>query len=428
MPNNKELLIHDKWLELFLRPVIWKQTQNNLLFVGPHSASGQTSAEQKLNLANLVVTSCVGLSLSSWIDTSVRGGGVCANVVCVHNHCRFLRWSWQEVVGWIWNVWEFQFSLEHTRLSFWQGKFWLCWFGCLVWWSYRLPPTHVDWRWICVIKSSSNWVAKCLASESDFLPSVTSFWTSLKFLLHSSFELLLCVSSAHFSCFVAFDCVDCCWIPAHVVAATTIISSRLAVAGWRFKVLEGQADCQFPGQISLKHFSEVGKSGARHAHSSLNHWKSNWSLAVLMIEWTGSCQMFECPMQKHVVLLLLCSLLECFSACTTALAVNVGMILHLERLGSAVVEFCSEAGFCLIPLLSSVWTFFCSWRDGFESCCGVDVVFVQVLQLLVWFKMCVQVCVGCPEKSSVQAWKKNPFLNGHLRVILSCWCLSSWLF
>jgi len=35
-------------------------------------------------------------------------------------------------------------------------------------------------------------------------------------LLHSSFELLLCVSYVHFSCVVAFDFVDCYQVPAQV--------------------------------------------------------------------------------------------------------------------------------------------------------------------------------------------------------------------
>ena len=46
------------------------------LFVGPHSASSQTSARQTLHLAKCVVTSCVGLALSSLIDSSVLGGGL----------------------------------------------------------------------------------------------------------------------------------------------------------------------------------------------------------------------------------------------------------------------------------------------------------------------------------------------------------------
>jgi len=54
-----------------------------------------------------------------------------------------------------------------------------------------------------------------------------------------------------------------------------------------------------------------------------------------MIEWTGSDQMLECPMQKHVVLLLLRSLLELSLACLRVLAsllccscsVSVGIFL-----------------------------------------------------------------------------------------------------
>jgi len=36
------------------------------------------------------------------------------------------------------------------------------------------------------------------------------FLDFIEMLLHSGFELLLCVSYAHFSCVVAFDFVDCC--------------------------------------------------------------------------------------------------------------------------------------------------------------------------------------------------------------------------
>jgi len=50
--------------------------------------------------------------------------------------------------------------------------------------------------------------------------------------------------------------------------ATDTISSSSAVAGQGFEVLGGQADCEFPGQISLKDLSsKVGESVARHRHS-----------------------------------------------------------------------------------------------------------------------------------------------------------------
>jgi len=39
-----------------------------------------------------------------------------------------------------------------------------------------IPP-----RWLVGDRlASQKWVAKCLAHKSDFLPSLTSFWTSLK--------------------------------------------------------------------------------------------------------------------------------------------------------------------------------------------------------------------------------------------------------
>jgi len=56
-------------------------------------------------------------------------------------------------------------------------------------------------------------------------------------LLHSGFELLLCVSRAHFSCVVAFDFVDGCLLPAHVGVATGTASPSSEVAGQRLKVL-----------------------------------------------------------------------------------------------------------------------------------------------------------------------------------------------
>ena len=43
----------------------------------------------------------------------------------------------------------------------------------------------------------------------------------IEVLLHSGFELLLCVSHVHFSCVVAFDC---CQIPACLVMTTCTIS------------------------------------------------------------------------------------------------------------------------------------------------------------------------------------------------------------
>mgnify|MGYP007080224701 CR=1 FL=1 len=70
MLNSKESLICDKFLELFPRPMLWKQTENDLLFVGPHSTSNWTSARQTLHLFVSAVTLCVGLALSSPIDSS----------------------------------------------------------------------------------------------------------------------------------------------------------------------------------------------------------------------------------------------------------------------------------------------------------------------------------------------------------------------
>jgi len=86
---------------------------------------------------------------------------------------------------------------------------------------------------------SWNWVAKCLECESDFSPSLTSFWTSLK---------CFCILALNFV--VCFPCVLflCCWIWlcrlllnffAHVVAATCTISSGSAAAWQSFKVLGG---------------------------------------------------------------------------------------------------------------------------------------------------------------------------------------------
>jgi len=47
------------------------------------------------------------------------------------------------------------------------------------------------------------------------------------------------------------------------------------------------------------------------------------------------------------------------------------------------------------------------WRDCFETCFGVDAIFIQMLQLLVQFEMCfwAWVSIVCPNKFGVKTWK-----------------------
>jgi len=44
--------------------------------------------------------------------------------------------------------------------------------------------------------------------------------------------------------------------------ATVAVSASSSVAGQRFKVLGCQPDCEFPREISLEDFSEVGEAVA----------------------------------------------------------------------------------------------------------------------------------------------------------------------
>jgi len=55
--------------------------------------------------------------------------------------------------------------------------------------------------------------------------------------------------------------------PCLVVAVRVTSPSSSAVARQRFKVLEGQANSEFPRKISLKDFSKVGESVVRHGQS-----------------------------------------------------------------------------------------------------------------------------------------------------------------
>jgi len=85
-----------------------------------------------------------------------------------------------------------------------------------------------------------------------------------------------------------------CASKSNVVDLTTGTSfSSSAVAGWRFKVLAGCTNCEFPGQIFLEDFSKVGESVVRHRHSQPLEVECQLSLIILMIDWTGSNQRLE---------------------------------------------------------------------------------------------------------------------------------------
>jgi len=93
MRNSKEWLICSKSFELFLRPTLWKRTSNDPLFIGPHS---WTSARQSLHIVKHVATSCVGLTLSSLIGSSVLGA-VCF-ALSFHGAMNWLELVWEQLL------------------------------------------------------------------------------------------------------------------------------------------------------------------------------------------------------------------------------------------------------------------------------------------------------------------------------------------
>jgi len=151
--------------------------RKQLLFVGPHSAFSKTSARQTLQLVKSVATSCVGLTLLSLIDSSVMG---VAWFACL--------WKWglhpqAPQILLLELIRRCGLDLDFLRIVifFLAHRAWflaanvltaLMWLPCQVMMQV-VPP-----RWLTGEGFVSwNWVVKCLAYESDFSPSLTSFWT-----------------------------------------------------------------------------------------------------------------------------------------------------------------------------------------------------------------------------------------------------------
>jgi len=178
-----------------------------------------------------VVTLCVGLALSSLIDSSLMG------VVCFAHLWKCGLCPQAPQISLLELTRSCGLDLDCLRISslslahgaqFLVANVLTTLIGLPCQMMLQVVPSHwlvgeglVSW----------NWVAKCLAWESDFSPSLTSFWTSSKCCCILFLELLLCVSYVHFPCVVALDFVDCCWISAHVVAATGTVSASSAIAG-----------------------------------------------------------------------------------------------------------------------------------------------------------------------------------------------------
>ena len=91
-----------------------------------------------------------------------------------------------------------------------------------------------DWGWISLchgIGLQSVWCVNPISCQ--FWQDFGLHWSVVAFQLWNSIVCFPCA----LSCVFAFDFVNHCWIPAHVLAATGNISSNSAIAGWRFKVL-----------------------------------------------------------------------------------------------------------------------------------------------------------------------------------------------
>jgi len=161
-------------------------------------------------------------------------------------------------------------------------------------------------------------------------------------LLHSSFQLLLCLSHACFSCVVPFHFADCNWFSGHVVVATGTSLSSVQLQGGASESLEIRLTVNFldksPWKISPRLVN------LWQDMETLNHWGLNLSLMVLMIEWTGSDQMLEHPKQKHAVLFLFRSLLElsllaCLRALASPLSCSGSVLWSLEMVWADHVQW-----------------------------------------------------------------------------------------
>jgi len=216
-----------------------------------------------LQLVKSVATLCVGLALSSLIDSSVTGV-VCFTCLWKCGLCpQAAKISLLELIR------SCELDVDCLRVAIFSSAHRAQFLAvkaltALIGLPCQMMLQVIPSPWLTGEGFvSQNWVAKCLAHASNFLSSLTSFWTSLK---------CCCILALNF-CSVLPMCTFpvllhlTLWTAAHVVVATGTISSSSAVAGWRFKVLGGQTDCEFPGPISLKDFSKVGDSVVRRRHS-----------------------------------------------------------------------------------------------------------------------------------------------------------------
>jgi len=178
---------------------------------------------------------------------------------------------------------------------------------------------------------------------------------------------------------------------------------------------------------------------------TLNHWRLNLSLTVLMIKWTGSDQMLESPMKKQVVLLFFCSLLESHLACLRALAslwwcscsVCVGFFWVTGPVCCRAWKCCEQIFVrwqvlvCFRDCCQFRCSFVDSWRDDFEASLGVNAVCIWALQFSSWFEIHseMQVSVACPAKFSVWVRKEVMLASFFLTCPAACcsWNLGGFL-
>jgi len=182
-----------------------------------------------LHLATVLVTLCVELPLLSLIDSSVMG------VVCfTHLWKRGLPLQTPQILL-LELIRSCGLDLDCLRVAAVFGSNFLT---ALIGLSCQMVLQVIPPR--CLTGDGFaqwNWVAKHLACASDFSPSLTSFWTSLK---------CCCILALTFCCVHQF---------------LQFCSCRAKVLGVR------PADCHFPGQISLEDFSKVGESVVRMLHN-----------------------------------------------------------------------------------------------------------------------------------------------------------------
>jgi len=169
---------------------------------------------------------------------------------------------------------------------------------------------------------------------------------------------------------------------------------------------------------------------------TLHHWRMNLSLTVLMIACTGSDHTLECPIQKPIVLLLICLLLESHPVCWRALdfllccgcSGNVGNFLVTGPV-CCCGQVVSVGRFLFVSIVVVMSDSLFHTPEGMALKHALAWMPSAMRHFSCWFGLrhtsnCRSPLVA--HTSSVSRLKKKSCFNWHFGVILCWWHFSSW--